>query len=100
MVTCMGEAITSRIGASLLHAIEMPELVTCTPEEYEARVIELASNPSMLAGIRRKLQNNRLRTALFDTQRQTRHLNAVFEAMHSRYQAGLQPDHIQIDSMI
>jgi len=79
-----------------LNAIGLTELITSTPQAYEALAIELASNPEKLAAIKRKLATNRLSTPLFDTQLYTRHIEAAYTAMYERYQADLPPDHIYI----
>ena len=88
----------SRICASLLNAIELPELITKTQAEYEARAIELANNPEKLKAIKDKLESNRLTTALFDTPRFTRHMEAAYIQMYERYQSDLPSDHIYIDA--
>jgi predicted O-linked N-acetylglucosamine transferase (SPINDLY family) len=79
-----------------LHAIGLTELITSTPQAYEALAIELAADPEKLAAIKRKLVNNRLTTPLFDTQTFTRHIEAAYETMYERYQANLPPDHIYV----
>jgi predicted O-linked N-acetylglucosamine transferase (SPINDLY family) len=94
VLTCMGESFASRVAASLLNAIELPELITTTQEQYEATAIELATNPAKLKAIKDKLERNRLTTALFDTPRFTRHIEAAYMQMYDRYQADLEPDHI------
>lgn len=96
VLTCIGESFASRVAASLLNAIQLPELITSTQEEYEALAVELATNPDKLAAIRRKLEKNRLTTPLFDTGRFTRHIEQAYTAMYERYQADLPPDHIEI----
>src|SRR6185369_6801564 len=78
VLTCVGESFAGRVAASLLNAIGLPELVATTPEQYEALAIELATDPQRLEQIRRKLARNRLTTALFDTPRFTRHLEAAY----------------------
>jgi predicted O-linked N-acetylglucosamine transferase (SPINDLY family) len=95
VVTMTGESFVSRTAASLLKAIGAPELVTSTPEEYEHLAIDLASNPQRLAQIRKKIEDNRLTTPLFDTTRFARNLEAAFTAIHERHQAGLPPDHFR-----
>ena len=96
VLTCLGETFSGRVAASLLNAIGLPELVTETPQAYEAMAIELATHPEILAGIKRKLAANRLATPLFDTEGFTRHIEAAYAAMHQRHRAGLAPDHIVI----
>jgi predicted O-linked N-acetylglucosamine transferase (SPINDLY family) len=95
VLTLTGEAFASRIAASLLSAIGVPELITSTQQQYEQLAIELALNPQRLAGIRTKIQDNRLTGPLFDTPRFARNLEAAYAAIYDRYQAGLSPDHIR-----
>jgi protein O-GlcNAc transferase len=98
VLTCIGESFASRVAASLLNAIELPDLITTTQAEYEAKAIELANNPAKLKAIKDKLERNRLTTALFDTPRFTKHIEAAFTQIYERYQADLPPDHIYIDA--
>src|SRR5262249_51576155 len=55
IVTCLGETFAGRVAGSLLKAIGLPELITTSLEEYEALVLNLARDPTLLASIRRKL---------------------------------------------
>jgi len=96
VLTCTGKSFASRMAASLLTAIEMPELITHTQEDYEARAIELATHPAMLQELKAKLARNRLTTPLFDGQLFAKHIEAAYEAMYARSQAGLPPEHIEI----
>jgi predicted O-linked N-acetylglucosamine transferase (SPINDLY family) len=96
VLTCLGETFAGRVGASLLNAIELPELITTTPDAYEQLAIELAKNPARLAALKAKLARNRLATPLFDTARFTRNIEAAYTAMMERHRAGLSPDHIQL----
>ena len=94
LLTLTGESFASRVAASLLNAMQLPELIVSTLEEYEALAIELAMNPETLGKIRQKVEQNRLRSPLFDTQRFTANLEEAYRVMYERYQAGLPPDHI------
>lgn len=96
VLTCMGDSFASRVAASLLNAIELPELITATHADYEALAVELADNPEKLSRIRQKLENNRLATALFDTPLYARHIEAAYAAMYERHQDGLPPENIHI----
>ena len=96
VLTLMGKSFASRVAASLLNAIDLPELIANTQEEYEELAIELAMNPQKLADIKLKLANNRLSTPLFDTPLFTKNLEAAYIKMYERYQDDLQPDHISI----
>ena len=96
LLTCPGEAFASRMAASLLTAIGLPELITKTQDEYEFLAVELATRPERLNEIKRKLDQNRLTAPLFDTPLFTRHLEKAYRQMYERYQAGLPPDHIYV----
>jgi predicted O-linked N-acetylglucosamine transferase (SPINDLY family)/glycosyltransferase involved in cell wall biosynthesis len=96
VLTCMGETFASRVGASLLRAINLPELVTESQAEFEQLAVELAHDTQRCQALRQRLQQNRMTAPLFDTQAFTRYLEAAYIAMIERYQAGLPPEHIQI----
>jgi protein O-GlcNAc transferase len=96
VLTCPGETFAGRVAASLLNAIELPELIATTPEAYERMAIDLATHPDKLTAIKHKLTDNRLTTSLFDTKLFTKHIEAAYTAMHHRHQAGLAPDHIVV----
>ena len=94
VLTLIGQSFASRVAASLLNAVGLPELITDTKEGYEAMAIELAAEPEKLAAIKQKLQENRNITPLFDTPLFTKNLEAAYIKMMERYQADLQPDHV------
>ncbi len=98
VLTCTGATFASRVAASLLQAIDLPELITTNQEQYEELAVDLATNPQRLAGLRQRLADNRLTSRLFDTERFTRHLEAAYAAIHDRHRAGLPPDHIDARS--
>ena len=97
VITCPGANCIGRMGASLLTAIGLPELIASIWAEYEELAVALASEPARLGSIRDKLAGNRLTARLFDTARFTRTLEAAYEAMMRRAYAGEPPDHIFID---
>jgi protein O-GlcNAc transferase len=94
VLTCVGESFAARVAASLLTAIDLPELIAVTAADYEQRAIAIATQPGLLAEIKNKLAANRLTTALFDTARYTRHLEAAYERIYARHLDGLLPEHI------
>jgi predicted O-linked N-acetylglucosamine transferase (SPINDLY family) len=94
VLTLMGNSFASRVAASLLNAIGLPELITRTPQAYEALAIELASNPEKLRNLKQKLASNRLTTSLFDTPQFTKDLERIYAHMYERYQSDLQQEHI------
>lgn len=81
VVTCIGETFAARVAASLLHAVGLPELVAHTPEDYAEQALRLALNPEELQRIKAKLEANRDAAALFDTEKFTRDIEALYERM-------------------
>jgi protein O-GlcNAc transferase len=96
VLTRMGETFPARVGASLLTAIDLPELIADTHEAYEARAVEFALRPDLLAGIKSKLVAHRSTTPLFDTSRFVRNFERACIAMHDRYRAGLSLTHMDV----
>jgi predicted O-linked N-acetylglucosamine transferase (SPINDLY family) len=96
LLTCMGESFASRVAASLLNAIGLPELVTETQDQYEALAIDLAKTPDKLKNIKDKLERNRLTTPLFDTALFTKHIEAAYIQIYERYQADFYPEHSEV----
>jgi predicted O-linked N-acetylglucosamine transferase (SPINDLY family) len=92
----MGKSFASRVAASLLSAIGLPELVTISQAEYESLAIELAKSPQKLEELKRKLTNNRLKAPLFDTPLFTKNIEAAYIKMYERHQADLGPEHISL----
>jgi protein O-GlcNAc transferase len=96
VLTRRGETFAGRVAASLLNAIGLPELITTTADAYEALAIELATCPGRLHAIKAKLEDNRLATPLFDTERFARHLERAYRMMQARARADLAPADIQV----
>jgi protein O-GlcNAc transferase len=81
VVTCYGKSFPGRVAASLLKAMDLPELVTTRLEDYEALARDLAGNPALLKATREKLARNRLTTPLYDSERFRRNIEAAYKAM-------------------
>jgi len=84
VLTCAGRSFAARVAASALSAVGLPELITHTLEEYEAKALELLREPQRLRGLREKLVRQRPSAPLFDTAAYTRHLERAYLAMHER----------------
>jgi predicted O-linked N-acetylglucosamine transferase (SPINDLY family) len=88
LVTCAGEAFAARMAGSLLQAAGLPELVTSSLEDYERRALGLAQEPAAIAALKAKLAQRRASCDLFDSRRFRRHLEAAYQTMWQRHQAG------------
>jgi protein O-GlcNAc transferase len=96
VLTQMGESLASRIAASLLKAVGLPELITTIPKAYESLAIELATNPGQLRKIKNKLVSNLPTSPLYNTNLFTQHIEFAYQEMYQHYQDELSPDHIYI----
>lgn len=96
LVTCCGATFASRVGASVLRALDLGELVTSSPDEYQALALKLAREPARLAAIRGKLKRNRDTHPLFDDVQFTRNLEGAYRAIWERSQRGEPPQDISV----
>lgn len=88
LLSVAGETPAARMGATLLNAVGMPELLCRDLAEYEERAVAFAANPAAVAALRAKLAANVANAPLFDVPRYTRDLATAFEAMWQNYRAG------------
>ncbi|MBM3349389.1 MAG: tetratricopeptide repeat protein [Betaproteobacteria bacterium] len=100
VLTLSGQSFVSRMGASLLNNIGIPELITTNQNDYESLAVDLALNPKKLAEIKQKLSQNRLVKPLFNSKLFTKNLESAFLRVYERYQANLSPDDIYIMEMV
>ena len=78
VVTRMGETFASRVAASILHAIDLPQLVTHDAESYYALAHRLATARDELDVLKAHIERVRLSCALFDSAAYTRDLESLY----------------------
>jgi predicted O-linked N-acetylglucosamine transferase (SPINDLY family) len=88
LVTKIGDTFASRVAASLLHAVGMPELVAESDDAYFTLARGLALDPARLGETRARLGRGRATSALFDTAGFTRDLERLYSAILGRPGAG------------
>jgi predicted O-linked N-acetylglucosamine transferase (SPINDLY family) len=84
VLTCTGRSFASRVAASALTAVGLPELITHNLQDYEHKALELAHNPEQLRKLRAKLAQQRAGAPLFDTAGYCRSLEDAYRSMCSR----------------
>ncbi len=99
VLTYLGNTFHSRIGASLVTAIEMPDMICYSRNEYEQRAIALAYNPNDLQAIRDRLWHNRLTAPLFDTSRFVKHLEQAYRTIWQHYMSGESPTSFTLSTL-
>jgi predicted O-linked N-acetylglucosamine transferase (SPINDLY family) len=97
VLTRCGESFASRVAASLLMGVGLPQLITHSAAEYEARALELSTHLTELRQIRQQLTRNRLSCPLFDTARTTARLESAFRACYEAYHARRPARDLRID---
>ena len=91
LVTRIGDTFPSRVGASLLRAAGLPDLIAGDWAEYRRICLELAGNPQRLADVKARLAATRRTVPLFDTGRSVRDLESLYEKMWALRVAGAAP---------
>ena len=66
-------------------------------DRYRRRAIELARNPTELAGLRERLRAARADKPFFDTDRFVRNLESAFIEMYARHRRGERPSTLLIE---
>ena len=67
LITCRGQAFAGRVAASLLTAMDVPELVTENLKDFETLALRLAQDPALLKTLRDKIAANRISSPLLNT---------------------------------
>jgi protein O-GlcNAc transferase len=92
LITWPGETFASRVAASLLEAVGLPELVVSSLADYERTAVALGRDSESLRRVRARLADNRLEMPLFRTADYARGLERALEKMHSRQLRGERPE--------
>lgn len=88
MVALLGDTFPGRVGASLLHAVNLRECIASNMEDYENRCVNLATNPERLARMRATLASGRDDLPLFDMNRFVKGLEISYIKMIERVLPG------------
>jgi protein O-GlcNAc transferase len=79
VLTCLGETFAARVGASLVTAAGLPELICTSPQQFVRRAIHLAQHPQELQLLRYRLQQQKYHLPLFDTDTWVRDFERAME---------------------
>jgi predicted O-linked N-acetylglucosamine transferase (SPINDLY family) len=91
LITRVGRSFASRVAASLLAAVGLPELAVTDLADYEALAVRLAQDREALGDIRDHLWDNRRDLPLFDSARFAEDFGQLAQRMVARWQQGLPP---------
>ena len=85
LLTILGEPFASRVAASLLQRVNMPQLITQNLQEYAQKALDLAHNPIKLALIKDALSANIKDASLFNPTQFARDLEQVYVKLNKIY---------------
>lgn len=94
VVTFEGQSFASRVAASLLHAVSLPQLCAGSLAGYQAQVLALAGDAQARQRIRTQLEASRDVAPLFDSEAYARDFSALIWRMAERHAQGLPADHL------
>jgi predicted O-linked N-acetylglucosamine transferase (SPINDLY family) len=97
LLTLPGKSFASRVGASLLTALGLPELIAADLEAYIAVAVRLAGDRAALDGLKARLDGALAATPVFDPTTFAGRLEVAFETMLLRREAGLPQDGFDVD---
>jgi predicted O-linked N-acetylglucosamine transferase (SPINDLY family) len=100
VLTLKGRCFAGRVASSMLHALDMPELVTESLDAYEAAALALARDRSKLEASRTKLATRLMTAPLFDEERFCANLEAAYRTMWSVARAGAPPHSFSVQDRL
>ncbi len=85
VVTLAGRTHVSRVGASLMTTVGLPQFIADTPEEYIEKAAALAMNRALLTALRNRLRGMVAASALCNHRLFTRQVEDAYRAMWGRW---------------
>lgn len=96
VLTLRGNSFLARMGSSLNASLGMDDLDCQEPEQYIAKAVELATQPSKLAAAKDRLKIALQTGGFFDTRQFVRSLEEALLLAWNRYNSGMPRADIQI----
>jgi predicted O-linked N-acetylglucosamine transferase (SPINDLY family) len=97
LLTISGESFQSRVSASLLNSLGMPELIKSNIQDYENYAVYLANYPDKLKEIRNKLLLSVKNSNTFNTKIYTKNLEKAYQQTCDNYYKNFEPENIYIN---
>ena len=85
VLTLKGNSFASRVAASLLSTIKLDDLISKNLDEYEAIANKIISDPHYFKKIKNKLNENILKTPLYNSKLFTKNLELGYEKIFENY---------------
>lgn len=84
IVTLVGQSFSSRVAASLLTAIGVPELITKSVSEYSQLAISLANDKQLFSQFKERIRIGKMESKLFNSKRYTEAFEEAMVLIHRR----------------
>lgn len=96
LISYKGESFSSRMGASLLTALELPELITSNQNDYESLAITLGNDKNKLLAISKKVASKRNSSLLYNVKQFAKSIETAYVSMLDKSVKNEEPCHIYI----
>jgi len=93
VLTCLGKSYASRVAASLLHTLDLDDLINSDLKAYEQKAVTLAKTPEQLKSLKTKLGEQIKLSPLFNTRQFTKDLEKIYIDIYQKYQGDLLDHH-------
>lgn len=97
VLTYAGKSNASRVAGSLLHAVDLPELITESLVDYEELAVKLATNRARLETIKAKLREKTVTAPLFNTYQYRLYFEKALRIMVQRARNGQSPASFNVE---
>ncbi|KGF86628.1 tetratricopeptide repeat protein [Prochlorococcus marinus] len=84
-VTLVGKSFSSRVGGSILHSLDLDELICKSIEEYIEKVVFYSSNKRKLEVLKNKINSQKKSGVFFNQKVFTKNLEEVYENILRMY---------------
>jgi predicted O-linked N-acetylglucosamine transferase (SPINDLY family) len=100
LISKAGRTFAARLGASILTAAGLPELIVEDTASYEELAIRIANSPVEQARLKSKLNDAREISPLWDAEGYRRSVEDAYLQMWSRFRAGEPPQSFEARDVV
>ena len=97
VLTLIGNSFASRVGASILTALNMEELIARSKIEYLDIASNICQDLNMFKSLKEKLLNNKQNSTLFDTKLYVKNLELAYLEIYKKNKKNLKPENVYIN---
>ena len=98
LLTYAGRSFASRMAGSLLRAVDLPELIADSLQDYEEKAVALGLDRAKIDTMKCLLDENRLTCILFDSPRFVRDLETLYRQVSDELPAApAKPDYLGVN---